>query len=682
MVSESRDRILLTGCLGFVGKNILYHLMTRDETTIVYALVRSKRGQSGEDRFARMLHTAAFFPTSTAKRCRIVDCDLESMDTSGLPSDVVSIIHCAASVSFDLPPAKALRINLEPSVQLLKWAISLGRAVHFVYISTAYVCPEHDGRPRLVDGGDDPRFERSRAHHKNTYTWSKAITERTLWALQSDAVPLTIVRPSIVGPALRRPHEGFTDSKAAMVGMIWMYGMGVMQTKSQCGSVNIVPVDRVSELVLSSLGGPRETILHATEAIEMSVEHIADTVSTKYSNTTTIQGVFCSNRFWIVNKALHPLFCWTFDRLPLTLLCYLGRSKRAASILAAIDAQIIFGDTKWNFCSHLPQIDPIVFKNRYLEQLPNHVLKYIHKYDKRQVDMNAPSHTPTLLLAFAPQLVLACLLLPLVLFDSSLWSLAWILTTCWIAARCLRFRWGYTVVWRAFAAIIRVVFRKTFDRIEVDMLAMESIDWSKPTVVCATHRSYFDFLLLPYLFFQFDALRVRRIRIVADGAFLRIPILGRWLKWCGAVGIQRKCHDPSLGDVLSKVLTPYTPLLLFPEGTRSRTGETLPLKSGVFRSLAHRSDIQYVPLTIEYERVFEHNTFKSQLANGGAAAVPFNAGGFVRSCASLLLGGVQLGSVRIRVGQPTSESDVRTHIRTEWCGMLSGDCPRFRPRLI
>ena len=101
-------------------------------------------------------------------------------------------MHCAASISFDLPLDEARLINVEGTrevIGLAREAKSCGRLDRFIHVSTAYVAGITKGtfRERQLDAGQEFR---------NTYEQTKWEAEHVV----NDAADLNpvIARPSIV----------------------------------------------------------------------------------------------------------------------------------------------------------------------------------------------------------------------------------------------------------------------------------------------------------------------------------------------------------------------------------------------------------------------------------------------------------------------------------------------------
>lgn len=88
----------------------------------------------------------------------------------------------------------------------------------------------------------------------NTYTFTKAMGERTLKKLTPPEMPLVLLRPAIVGGANRDPYPGWTDTLSAAGGLGMVGAIGVMDIihcrKEQI--LDIIPVDFVTHATIVS----------------------------------------------------------------------------------------------------------------------------------------------------------------------------------------------------------------------------------------------------------------------------------------------------------------------------------------------------------------------------------------------------------------------------------------------
>lgn len=88
-----------------------------------------------------------------------------------------------------------------------------------------------------------------------------------------------------------------------------------------------------------------------------------------------------------------------------------------------------------------------------------------------------------------------------------------------------------------------------------------------------------------------------RVSALAKLEIFSIPVLGRAMRIAGFVPVLRgTAHAPAAVEQAVQTLRGGRSILCFPEGTRSRTGELLPFRRGVFL-MAIRGGVPVVPIT-------------------------------------------------------------------------------------
>lgn len=115
---------------------------------------------------------------------------------------------------------------------------------------------EAEGSPRKVKRLADLRMRRrmvevglERANAwgwPNTYTYTKALAERVVWAARGDLGPVTIVRPAVVESAMRFPFPGWNQGVNTSAPLVWMTAQGqrYWPTTDQF-FLDVIPVDHV-----------------------------------------------------------------------------------------------------------------------------------------------------------------------------------------------------------------------------------------------------------------------------------------------------------------------------------------------------------------------------------------------------------------------------------------------------
>lgn len=113
-----------------------------------------------------------------------------------------------------------------------------------------------------------------------------------------------------------------------------------------------------------------------------------------------------------------------------------------------------------------------------------------------------------------------------------------------------------------------------------------------PVVFCCNHASMFDIWALA-------ATIPTTVRFVAKKELLKVPLFGRALRAAGHITIDRQNRQAAFDAYEEAALAIRGGLsaAVFPEGTRSRTGELLPFKKGPF-VLAIAAQVPIVPVYV------------------------------------------------------------------------------------
>ncbi len=117
----------------------------------------------------------------------------------------------------------------------------------------------------------------------------------------------------------------------------------------------------------------------------------------------------------------------------------------------------------------------------------------------------------------------------------------------------------------------------------------------RPLVLLCNHQSQLDIPALVSVFSE-------RLLFVAKIELSRIPLLAYWMRQVGCIFIDRS-NKAAAHRSLEKAAKEMGrhPLVVFPEGTRSKTGELLPIKTGGMR-MAALAKATVLPLRLEGTR--------------------------------------------------------------------------------
>jgi len=224
--------VFLTGATGFVGREILSRFLERDDRH-VYALVRADNDDEAAGRLPAHDRLTAVAGDIEQRGLGLTDRTRER-----LRGEVGTVLHCAASVSFDLPLAESRSVNVEGTRRMVDFARSCSRLERFSYVSTAYVAGEPGRLFREDELAVGQRF-------RNPYERSKFEAELAVRSEGSD-LPVQILRPSIV---VGDSTTGRTSSFNVLYGPLKAYARGLVRAipAHRSSPVDIVPVDYVAD---------------------------------------------------------------------------------------------------------------------------------------------------------------------------------------------------------------------------------------------------------------------------------------------------------------------------------------------------------------------------------------------------------------------------------------------------
>jgi thioester reductase-like protein len=238
--------VFLTGATGFLGMEVLARLLEAGDREVV-ALVRAPDGESARARMDGVLAQLWRDPSPYRDRVRPVAGDVTSpglgisaVERTALAEEVGAILHCAASISFDMPLEEARHINVEGTREVIGFAReckALGRLERFVHVSTAYVSGKFEGtfRERQLDAGQEFR---------NTY-------EQTKWEAEHIVRGATDLEPAIARPSIvmGESDSGWTPAFNVLYWPLRAFSRGLFKEIPSLPSahVDIVPVDFVAD---------------------------------------------------------------------------------------------------------------------------------------------------------------------------------------------------------------------------------------------------------------------------------------------------------------------------------------------------------------------------------------------------------------------------------------------------
>ena len=143
-------------------------------------------------------------------------------------------------------------------------------------------------------------------------------------------------------------------------------------------------------------------------------------------------------------------------------------------------------------------------------------------------------------------------------------------------------------VFRVLQLLVRIYFRVLF-RLEVR--GAENIPRRGRVLIAANHVSGYDPPLV-------GCVIPRAVYFLGKKELFEIPGLAQLIRFCNCIAVDRAEFSLATLKHIERVLQNDEALLLFPEGTRTRTGQPLPWKAGL-GMIAARNQADIVPAFLE-----------------------------------------------------------------------------------
>jgi 1-acyl-sn-glycerol-3-phosphate acyltransferase len=153
--------------------------------------------------------------------------------------------------------------------------------------------------------------------------------------------------------------------------------------------------------------------------------------------------------------------------------------------------------------------------------------------------------------------------------------------------------------------------------VKVEKSGLDNFDHDKPYIFVSNHASHYDIPILQYSI-------PNKMGMIFKKELAKIPFFGWQLKWGPYVMIDR--NDPekalkSIAEAKEKISKIGMSVVVFAEGTRSKTGEVQPFKRGAFY-LACKSSFPIIPVSIsKSNKIMPKGKFRIK---GGTVKIHFD----------------------------------------------------------
>jgi fatty acyl-CoA reductase len=288
--------IFLTGATGGLGGCLLYKLAVVLEVPRIYVLIRGSARRAVQrwkdimpDQFEQLEdrrrtgQIVLVVGDVTEKRFGINRDVLQEMMRC-----VTSIIHSAANISFRAPLSKVVIDNCLPALELADMTTEFSKLRHFVQVSSAFAnsfLPDGHVEEKLYyfSNPDDAEGELKEILRTGMtrylqgfpwdYAYSKQLMERLLMA-RFPNLPLLLLRPTSIGPAIAQPYEMYGPQGSCPVSTLYSRlmrptgGKSIWHTPTnEMDGNNVldeIPVDLVANILLQHVFVGTRGVVHAS----------------------------------------------------------------------------------------------------------------------------------------------------------------------------------------------------------------------------------------------------------------------------------------------------------------------------------------------------------------------------------------------------------------------------------
>ncbi|MCX7816861.1 MAG: 1-acyl-sn-glycerol-3-phosphate acyltransferase [Syntrophales bacterium] len=205
--------------------------------------------------------------------------------------------------------------------------------------------------------------------------------------------------------------------------------------------------------------------------------------------------------------------------------------------------------------------------------------------------------------------------------------------------------------------VLKWLWNNIYDGLVVDsegLVRVRNIAKKMPFVVVPCHRSHIDYLLLSYVFYEYNI----QLPFIAAGINMKFGPFGHIFRQSGAFFIRRtfrgnRLYAAVFATYLKILVKEGLPFEFFIEGGRSRTGKMVMPKYGLLSMIISAfqekvtDDLAIIPVYIGYDRVIEEKSYLQEL--GGLQKRSENTFDILKSTRILRK---RFGSVYVNIGEP------------------------------
>ncbi|KAK1995254.1 male sterility protein [Colletotrichum falcatum] len=285
--------ILLTGATGGLGGCLLYKLAVVLRVPKIYVVIRKTPEKAIQTWSTTMPnHVDDILQTGSIKfisgNLAAPHYGIAEHDVHTLEKDVTIVINAAANISLRQPLRPAVQENCLSALDLGEMATRFTKLICFVQVSSAYALsdlPDGPMEERIYPIGDAEQLLSDilsgKTDGQDGFAWPYARSKRLMECLLDQRLghrlPLLIVRPTSIGPAIREPFELYMPNASCPGNTFYarmMYPTGgsavfhaAAGSASGKNTADEVPVDLVANVVLQHARRATRDVVHASSEL-------------------------------------------------------------------------------------------------------------------------------------------------------------------------------------------------------------------------------------------------------------------------------------------------------------------------------------------------------------------------------------------------------------------------------
>jgi glycerol-3-phosphate O-acyltransferase len=170
------------------------------------------------------------------------------------------------------------------------------------------------------------------------------------------------------------------------------------------------------------------------------------------------------------------------------------------------------------------------------------------------------------------------------------------------------------------------ILKRVYDKVIVDMTDLKIIRQLQerakhPIILIPTRKSYIDMVLIAYVFFAYG---LKHPFFCTPSQYLDIRLINRIFRSCGSFYVrdheENELYEAALKEYISILLGDKQTISCSIEETREKSGMLVRANPKVFNTIidgyfnGRTSDVDIIPVTINYDRILEGETFPYELA--------------------------------------------------------------------